>query len=151
MLTGGEALEDYAENRAKTELDALLSKAPSQAHVIRGQKTLDVSVSAVRAGDKLVIKPGEVVPVDSVVLEGSASFDESSLTGESLPELREPGGQLLSGSLNLDGAVTVKALRAAADSQYEQIIKLVRAASRSQTPFVRLADRYAIPFTVISF
>jgi heavy metal translocating P-type ATPase len=151
MLTGGEALEDYAENRAKTELTSLLDKAPKKAHVLRGKQTLDVSISEVHVGDKLIIKPGEVVPVDAVIVEGTASFDESSLTGESIPEAKSIGDQLLSGSLNLDGAVMAKALRVAADSQYEQIIKLVRAAAGSQAPFVRLADRYSIPFTAVSF
>jgi heavy metal translocating P-type ATPase len=89
--------------------------------------------------------------VDCVVLEGLASFDESSLTGESLPVEHGQGEQLLSGSINLDGAVTVRALRSAADSQFEQIVKLVRNAASSQSPFVRLADRYSIPFTLLSF
>ncbi len=151
MLTGGEALEDYAQKRAKTELTALLKRSPKKAHVLRGRKTIDVAVQDVRPGDKLLIKPGEVVPVDCMVLEGLASFDESSLTGESLPVEHGVKAQLLSGSINLDGAVTVRALRSAADSQFEQIVKLVRSAASSQSPFVRLADRYSIPFTLLSF
>ncbi len=151
MLTGGEALEDYAENRAKTELNALLDKAPKKAHLLRNGQERDVPISEVRVGDKIVIKPGEVVPVDAAIIEGSASFDESSLTGESVPETKDVGSQLLSGSIDMDGAVTVKALRVAADSQYEQIIKLVKSAAGSQAPFVRLADRYSIPFTIVSF
>jgi heavy metal translocating P-type ATPase len=152
MLTGGEALEDYADRRARNELTNLLTNAPQVAHVLKSHgKVLDVAVSKVAASDKLIIKSGEVVPVDAAILEGSASFDESSLTGESLPQVKDVGDQILSGSVNLDGAVTVKALHSAADSQYEQIIKLVRNASNSQAPFVRLADRYAVPFTVISF
>jgi heavy metal translocating P-type ATPase len=151
MLTGGEALENYAENRAKTELDALLNKAPKLAHVIKKGQVVDVPVAQVHTNDHLVIRPGEVVPVDAEIIEGSASFDESSLTGESLPQTMEVHDQLLSGSINIDGVVTVRALRPAADSQYEQIIKLVKAARNSQSPFVRLADRYSIPFTVISF
>ncbi len=151
MLTGGEALEDYAEERAKTELTALLERAPTKAHVQRGRKLIDVPVSSLRAGDKIVIKPGEVVPVDAVILEGVASFDESSLTGESLPEIKKPGQELLSGSINMDGLITAKALRSAEDSQFEQIIKLVRSAEASKAPFVRMADRYSIPFTIIAF
>jgi heavy metal translocating P-type ATPase len=151
MLTGGESLEVYAERRARNELDALLRRAPQTAHLIRGGKTVDVDVSAVKSGDKLIIKPGEVVPVDAVILEGTASFDESSLTGEGLPQLKEADSQVLSGSVNLDGAVTVRALHAAKDSQYQQIIKLVDAAQHSQAPFVRLADRYSIPFTFAAF
>ncbi len=151
MLTGGEALEDYAERRAKTELTALLSRVPVKAHVIRGRKTLDVKVSTLRTGDKLIIKAGEVVPVDAVILEGTASFDESGLTGESLPVIKKVGEELLSGSVNLDGAVTVKALRSASDSQFQQIVKLVKSAAASKAPFVRLADFYSIPFTITAF
>lgn len=151
MLTGGEALENYAEHRAETELDALLSRAPSHAHVIKRGQEQDVPVDRVRAGDTLSIRPGEVVPVDGVVLEGSTSFDESSLTGESLPQFKTVNDLVLSGSINTEGAITLKALRPAADSQYAQIIKLVRSARSSQAPFVRLADRYSIPFTVVAF
>lgn len=151
MLTGGEALEDYAEKRAKTELTALLERAPTKAHLIRGRKTVDVPVSQVNVNDKLIIKPGEVVPVDAIILDGTASFDESSLTGESLPEIKISGEELLSGSINLDGVVTVRSIRSAEDSQFEQIIKLVRSAEASKAPFVRLADRYSIPFTIIAF
>ncbi len=151
MLTGGKALEDFAEHRSRRELDALLQRAPVQAHVIRGRKVMDVPVALIQVGDRIIIKPGEVVPVDSVILEGSANFDESSLTGESLPEAKDVGAQLLSGSVNQDGAVTAKALHSAADSQYQQILKLVKAAQGQQAPFVRLADRYSIPFTVIAF
>jgi heavy metal translocating P-type ATPase len=151
MLTGGEALEDYAERRAKTELTALLSRKPTVAHLLKAGKTVDVNVRQVHAGDRLEILPGEVVPVDCVITEGVSSFDESSLTGESLPVDKKETDQVLSGSINIEGAITVKALRSAADSQYEQIIKLVRGAASSQAPFVRLADRYSIPFTVVAF
>ncbi len=151
MLLGGEALENYAANRAKTELDALLSSAPKKAHVLRGRKTVDVLASQVKPGDKIVIKAGEQVPVDAVIIEGTANFDESSLTGESLPNAKQVDEELLSGSINLDGAVTARALRAAKDSQYEQIVKLVAEAASSKSPFIRLADRYSIPFTILAF
>lgn len=151
MLTGGESLEDYAQHRARKELDALLTRAPQKARVLRGKREVEVRASEVQVDDKVVIRPGEVVPVDAQIVEGTASFDESSLTGESLPEVKTPGQTILSGSINQDGAITATALRSAEDSQYEQIIKLVKAAANSQAPFVRLADKYAIPFTVISF
>jgi heavy metal translocating P-type ATPase len=151
MLTGGEALEDFAQNRAKTELRALLDRAPQQAHVIRKGKEFDLSVDELHIGDKILIKPGEIVPVDAVIIEGTASFDESSLTGESLPQTKQTGDQLLSGSVNSDGAVTARVIAAAADSQYQQIIKLVRSAAASQAPFVRLAERYSLPFTISAY
>lgn len=151
MLTGGEALEDYAEKRAKSELTALISRVPTKTHMLKGRKLVEVTVSSVKVNDKLVIKPGDVVPVDCQVIEGESNFDESSLTGESLPVEKKVGDQLLSGSVNVEGSVIVKTLRIAKDSQYEQIIKLVQSAGISQAPFVRLADRYAIPFTIIAF
>jgi heavy metal translocating P-type ATPase len=150
MLTGGEALEDYAEHRAKTEVDALLKRAPKKAHLVKGNQIVEILASKVSVNDRLLIKPGELIPVDAIILEGHTSLDESSLTGESLPVDKKAGEEVLSGAVNLDGVITVKALRVAADSQYEQIIKLVRSAS-NQSPFVRLADRYSIPFTIIAY
>jgi heavy metal translocating P-type ATPase len=151
MLTGGEALEDYAEQRAKKELTSLLSHRPKKAHLLKGHKVTDIKASDVNPGDKLSILPGEVIPVDAIIIDGTTSLDESSLTGESIPVTKTAGDAILSGSVNLDGALTVKALHNAAESQYEQIIKLVRNATASQSPFVRLADRYSVPFTAISF
>ncbi len=151
MLTGGESLEDYAQNRAQTELNALLARSPKKAHVLRGRKTLDIPVHDIQVGDKLLVKPGEVVPVDATILEGTSSLDESSLTGESLPVAKKVGDEVLSGSVAIDGALTIRAAKIAEDSQFEQIIKLVKAAASSKSPMVRLADRYSIPFTIISF
>lgn len=151
MLTGGEALEDYAERRAKKELSALMDNKPRTAHLVKGNGTVDVAVKAVKVGDKLRLLPGEVVPVDAEIIDGASSFDESSLTGESLPVSKQAGDVLLSGSVNVEGAITIKALHTAKDSQYEQIITLVRSAAASQSPFVRMADRYSIPFTAVAF
>lgn len=151
MLTGGASLEDYAEKRANSELDALLKGSPQQAHIIRGRKIIDIAASEVKVGDKFIIKPGETVPVDGLVIEGSSSFNEASLTGESIPVDRTVGEQVLSGSINSDQLITAKAIHTAEDSQYQQIVKLVQSAASSQAPFVRLADKYSIPFTVIAY
>jgi heavy metal translocating P-type ATPase len=151
MLTGGEALEDYAERRAKRELTALLEHKPVKARLLRGKKTVEVKASSVVVGDKIVVLPGEVVPVDGVVIDGVSSIDESSLTGESLPVEKKADDDVMSGSVNIDGTLTLRATNDAAHSQYQQIIKLVETASNSQAPFVRLADQYSIPFTVIAF
>jgi heavy metal translocating P-type ATPase len=151
MLTGGESLENYAENRAKGELDALMKRAPKTAtlHINGVNKT--VPISKVKVGDIVIIKPGDVVPVDAVISEGHSSFDESALTGEPLPVEKNVGDQLLSGSINGGGAIKAKALHSAKDSQYEQIIELVKQATTSQAPFIRMADRYSVVFTLISF
>lgn len=151
MLTGGEALEDYAESRAKVELTSLLAREPKKAHVIKGKTENDVAISKVHVGDKVIVKPGEVIPVDGEIIEGQTDIDESSLTGESMPLFKKSGDIVLSGSLNLEGSIMIRATHNAADSQYQQIVKLVQSAVNSQAPFVRLADRYAVPFTIVSF
>ncbi len=151
MLTGGEALEDYAETRAKVELTSLLDREPKNAHLLKGKTEEDIAIKLVRVGDKIIVKPGEVVPVDGEIIDGQTDIDEASLTGESMPIFKKVGDTVLSGSLNLEGAIILRASHNAEDSQYQQIVKLVQSAVNSQAPFVRLADRYAVPFTAISF
>lgn len=150
MLSGGESLEDFAASRAQGELKTLLKHAPQHAHLLRKNSVVDVAATEVREGDRLEIRPGEIIPVDAVILDGGTTVDESSLTGESLPQPRDAGDKILSGSINLDGLITVQATHSAADSQYQQIVRLVRAAAEHPAPFVRLADRYSIPFTVVA-
>lgn len=151
MLTGGAALEDYAENRSKRELTALLQKAPQRATRIRVDGDTDeVPVEDVTVGDLLLVHPGEVVPVNAVLVSDHAVFDESSLTGESLPVERAAGEQVSSGAVNGAAAITVRAVALAADSEYQQIVRLVEQAAGSKAQVVRLADRYAVPFTVLA-
>ncbi|MGY6497488.1 MAG: heavy metal translocating P-type ATPase [Microcella sp.] len=151
MLAGGEALEDYAENRARRELSALLDRVPQRAHRIDADGAItDIPVDAVAVGDRLLVRPAEIVPVDARLASREGSFDESSLTGESLPVDKEADDDVLSGSVNGPAAVEVIATALAADSQYQRIVNLVREASESKAPLVRLADRYAVPFTLLS-
>ena len=150
MLSGGKSLEDFATARAQSELKALLKHSPQIAHIQRKKQIVDVKASEVRESDVLVIRPGEIIPVDAIITDGSTTVDEASLTGESLPLPKDIGAQVLSGSVNLEGLITVRALRRAADSQYQQIIRLVTAAAEHPAPFARLADRYSVPFTVIA-
>ncbi|MDN5762403.1 MAG: heavy metal translocating P-type ATPase [Microlunatus sp.] len=150
MLTGGEALEDYANRRAKRELDALLTRAPQFAHRMHGQDIVDVRIEEVRPGDLLLVRPSEVVPVDATLRSAETSVDQASLTGESIPVDKLAGEELLSGSVNGQSAIEVVAMSTAADSQYQQIVALVAEAAASKAPVVRLADRYAVPFTLFS-
>lgn len=148
MLTGGEALEAYAAKRAKRELSALLERAPKIAHLKSGE---DIPINDVKVGDVLLVKPQEIIPVNGTLEDNLAIIDESSLTGESAPVEYAKGAELLSGSVNGDHAIIIKATKTAEESEYQQIIKLVEAAGSTDSPFVRLADRYAVPFTIISF
>ena len=150
MLTGGAALERYASARARRELSALLRRAPRFAHRRQGDAFIDIPVNDVGLGDVLVVKPGEVVPVDGIIGSGSAVLDESSLTGESRPVRLEPGTPVRSGGSNCGGPFELKVTTIASESTYAGIIRLVRAAEQSKAPFVRLADRYALAFLALT-
>src|SRR6266516_6283385 len=150
MQSGGEALERYAMGRASHSLEALLERAPKTGRRFRGEQVEEVPVSAVAVGDLLLIRPGDLVPVDGEVTEGISAVDQSSLTGEPLPLHAVRGTALLSGSLNLDGALRMRAIRAAGESQYQQIVRLVERARRERPPIQRLADRFALWFTPLT-
>lgn len=173
MLTGGEALEDYAASRAQRELTALVDRAPDTAHRITssdsdalaaadavtgsadhelevGLGLVDVPVTEVEVGYVLLVRPSEVVPVDAELLDDHASVDEASLTGEPLPVSKARGEKLMSGSVNGHTAIRVRAVATADDSQYQRIVQLVREAEQQQAPTVRVADRFAVPFTIVS-
>jgi heavy metal translocating P-type ATPase len=152
MLTGGEALEDVAAGRAERELTALLDRTPQQAHRLGTTGDIvDIPATEVAVGDRLLVRPSEIVPVDGRLVSSGAQFDESSLTGESLPVDRVTGEAVLSGSVNGLQAIEIEAVARAEDSQYQRIVRLVRDAAGSKAPLVRLADRYALPFTALSY
>ena len=150
MQTGGEALERYAQGRASQAVRELEAQAPRVAHRIIHGQTEDVPAEAVEPGDELLIRPGELLPCDGVVREGHSQVDSSRITGEPLPVSAGPGIRLLSGSLNLDGPLTVRVTAPASESQYARIVDLVRTAQASKSPLQRLADRYAVWFTPLT-
>lgn len=150
MLATGEALEDYAQGRARRELTALLARAPQQVSRYAGSDLEVVPVAAVVAGDLILVRPGEVVPVDGVVTGAPAVLDESALTGESRMITRERGDSVASGVVNAGGPFDLRATATADASTYAGIVRLVRQASRSKAPFVRLADRYGLLFVPLT-
>ena len=150
MLTGGDALEDYAAKKANTELKALLDNSPRFAHVVTPDSSKDVPVNDVPVSAKIIVKPGELVPIDGLIIKGTGEFDESSLTGEARPIAKTVGDTVMSGSINGDEAITLTVTKLAKDSQYQQLVKLVQEAEQTPAHFVRLADRYAVPFTVVA-
>lgn len=152
MLTGGDALEAMAAGRASRELDSLINRRPTFAHVLEddGATVRRVDISDVRVGDLLTVRGSEVVPVDGQLLSARASLDESSVTGEAIAVTKVPGDEIISGTVNGPESLQMRAIATAADSQYAKIVRLVEEAVESQAPMVRLADRYAVPFTIIS-
>jgi heavy metal translocating P-type ATPase len=147
MQTGGEALESFAVHRASASLEALLAHAPRIAHRRTNGELADVPVDEVQIGDMILVRAGEIVPVDGVVAAGTAAVDESALTGEPVPRTAGPGSDVMSGSVALDGALDVRVARPSGESHYQQIVKLMRAAQEDKAPIGRLADRYAVVFT----
>ncbi|NRO35562.1 heavy metal translocating P-type ATPase [Lactobacillus helveticus] len=150
MSTGGETLADYATGQASKELRSLLNNTPRIATKLVNGKISEVNVEDLKIGDIVLIKPGQQVPVDGENVKGDSSFDQSSLTGESVPVAKKPGDELMSGSVNGDAAVQMKVTKAAKDSEYQSIVALVKSAQAQPAKFVKMADRYAVPFTIIS-
>jgi heavy metal translocating P-type ATPase len=150
MQTGGEALERYAQGRASEAVRELEAAAPRVAHRMVDGAVDDVAADMVRVGDDLLLRPGELLACDAVVLEGASHVDASRITGEPVPLSAHPGIRLLSGSLNLEGPLTVRATAPASESQYARIVELVRTAQESKSPLQRLADRYAVWFTPLT-
>ncbi len=150
MLATGEALDRYAEGRAHRELTALLGRAPRDVHRYEDGDLVRRPLEAVAVGDRLLVKPGEVVPVDGLVLGGAAVLDESALTGEARPVVRDEGDQVSSGTVNAGSPFDLRAIATADASTYAGIVRLVREAELSKAPFVRMADRYALLFVPLT-
>ncbi len=150
MQSGGEALERYAERKATDAVRALEDAAPRIAHRIVGKSVEDVEAGDVRVGDLLLIRPGELIPCDSIVISGRSHLDVAKLIGEPLPVTAEHGSRLMSGSLNQESPLEIEALAPASESQYARIVELVRSAQASKAPLQRLADRYGVWFTPLT-
>ena len=150
MYAGGTFLEAYAAGRARREMQALLERVPRSATRIAGAGLEEVPLDAVLPGDRLLVRRGAVAPVDGTVAAGSALLDLSAMTGESLPVRRAPGAEVLSGATNRGEAFEMTATRAAADSTYAGIVRLVEEAGRSKAPMSRLADRWSLGFLAVT-
>jgi len=152
MFTGGAALEEVASSRARRELTMLVQRAPKVAQLRRGERIEGVPVDEVVPGDIVLVRTGEVVPVDGTVLSSEAVIDTSTLSGEPLPDTLRTGMPVLSGSANAGSPFELRATRAAAESAYTALVRLVEQAQAERAPFVRLADRYAgffLPATLV--
>ena len=132
-------------------LVAIGSSLVLKQYIAAGVIVIMLTGAQVRVGDSLLVKPGDMIPVDGKIYKGATSVDESAITGESLPVNMKIGDGVLSGSVNLDGAIEIHATHLSKESQYEQIIKLVSEASTKKSPLVRLADIYSLPFTIVTF
>ena len=150
MYAGGQYLESFAEGRASREMTALLARLPRSALRYRDGRLEEVALEAIEPGDRLLIRHGEIAPVDGRVAQGGAVLDQSALTGESLPVRLQAGQAVLSGSLNAGDAFELTASRRAAESTYAGIVRLIEAAQRAKAPMARLADRFAMVFLAVT-
>lgn len=146
LITVGKKLEAMSKGRTTNALKELISMVPETAEVERGGEVLTVGIDYVREGEVVVIKPGERVPVDAVIIEGSAAFDESALTGESLPVDKSEGDHISAATINKSGYIRAKATRVGEDTTLAKIIDLVSDAAATKAPIARTADRISAVF-----
>ena len=144
MYAGGNLLEDFAVARAERNLKALVDRAPRLAHRRSDKGIEDVPIELVAIGDTILVRAGEVIPVDGIILGASATLDEAALTGEPIPVTRSIGELVRSGTINAGATFELRASASAGESTYAGIVRLVTAAQTAKAPFIRLADRYAL-------
>ena len=150
MYAGGQLLERYAEGHARREMTALLGRVATTAMRYVDHSVAEVAITALVPGDRVLVRQGEVLPVDGTVLSEHAILDEAALTGEALPVTHNTGDEVLSGSTLAGPAFDLLVTRPAAESTYAGIVRLVERAQKSRAPMVRLADRYALGFLAFS-
>ena len=150
MYAGGNLLEDIAVGRAERDLKSLIDRAPRIAHRRIGSNIEDVLIDQIAIGDNILVRAGEVVPVDGVVQSQVATIDEAALTGEATPISRRDGELARSGSVNAGDSFEIRASAVASESTYAGIVRLVSAAQTAKSPFIRMADRYALLFLPVT-
>jgi heavy metal translocating P-type ATPase len=150
MLSGGQALEGFALGRASSVLHALAERMPRVAHRRRDGEVADVPLDEVRVGDELIVYPHESCPVDGVVVDGHGVMDESYLTGEPFLMPKAPGSEVLSGAINGEHALTLRARRAAVDSRYARIMHVMRDSEQRRPRLRRLGDQLGAVYTPVA-
>ena len=150
MLSGGEALESYAVRSASSVLRALAQRMPSLAHRRHDGQMVDVPLTEVAIGDALIIFPHDICPVDGIVTEGRGVMDESFLTGEPFQMSKTPGSDVISGAINGESALTIRATRPAADSRYAKIMQVMRSAEQNRPRMRRLGDTLGAFYTPLA-
>ena len=149
LITLGKFLETRSKGKTGQAIARLIDLAPKTATVLRDGMEIEIPVEDVAVGDRLVVRPGQSIPVDGEVLEGFSAVDESALTGESLPVEKAPGDRVLSASMNKSGSFTMKALKVGSDTTLSQMIALVEEAAASKAPIAKLADKVAGVFVPV--
>lgn len=150
MQSGGEAIEQYGFRRATSSLKELIARAPKFAYRKIDSHIEKIEISQISVGDILIVRTGDLIPVDGTITEGSCEIDEAAVTGEPLARSKTKGDTVLSGTVNVTGTFEMRADKLSQESQYAKIIELVRQAQAEKAPIERLADRAAIFFTPLT-
>lgn len=150
MLSGGQALEAYAMRKASSVLRALSNRMPSTAHRKQGAKVVEIALTDIAIGDEIVVFPHETAPVDGIVIDGHSTMDESYLTGEPYQVSKAPGASVLSGAINGEAALTVRAEKLAHDSRYAQIMEVMQEAEQKRPQLRRLGDQLGGAFAIFA-
>lgn len=153
MQSGGEAIERFGMSRATSDLKKLMERRPKFAHLMEENGIADIPATDVRPGNIIVVKPGELFPVDGLILHGETDIDQASITGEARLMHRGPKERVLSGTVNITSAIEVMAEATSEMSEYSRIIELVRKAQQDKAPIQRIADKYGIwliPVTLLT-
>jgi Cu+-exporting ATPase len=149
LILLGSYLEARAKGRTSAAIRRLVALRPDTAHVVRGGEVVDLPLDEVRTGDELLVRPGETIPVDGLVLDGTTSVDEAMLTGEPAPVSKRPGSAVVGATLNRAGAIRLRATRVGGDTVLAQIIRMVREAQGAKAPIQQLSDRIAAVFVPV--
>ena len=149
LVTVGKFLEERSKNKTNSAVAKLIDLSPETATVIHNGKEIKVNTEEIVSGDLILIRPGEKIPVDGVIIQGASSVDQSALTGESIPAEKSEGDSVMSATVNLEGAFTMKATKVGKDTTLARIIELVENAGASKAPAARLADKIAGVFVPI--
>ena len=149
LVTVGKYMETRSRGKTSQAISRLMDLAPKTATVLRGELEVEIPVEQVRAGDRILVRPGQSIPVDGVVESGASSVDESALTGESIPVEKQPGNSVMSASINKNGSFVMVASRVGEDTTLAQMIRLVEEAAGSKAPIAKLADRVAGVFVPV--
>ena len=144
MYAGGNVLEDFAIARAERDLKSLIDRAPRIAHRRQDSTIADIPIEQVAVGDVILVRAGEVIPIDGIIISPGAMIDEAALTGEPIPVTRREGEPARSGTVNAGETFEIRATATAGESTYAGIVRMVNAAQTAKAPFIRLADRYAL-------
>lgn len=152
LILTGTYMQRLAETRASTAVSALIGMQPKIAHVVKGKEIVDVPIERIKVGDIMLVRPGDKIPTDSIVISGDSSVDESMITGESFPAAKRAGDRVIGGTINSTGSLRIKAMKVGEDTALSQIIRIVEDAASSKVPIQRLADRissYFVPIVVL--